>query len=45
MRIRGVINDTVCVASHSSGNGGVHFMVPREPYTLEWSDGRTETKI
>ena len=45
MHIRGDINDTVCVKSYISGNGGVYLVVPRQPYTLERSDGRAEAKI
>ena len=38
MRIRGKMNDTVCVACGISGNDRVRSVVSGEPYTLERSD-------
>ena len=45
MRIRGNMNDFVSAESYISGNGGVYFMVSRQPYTLEGSDGTARAKI
>ena len=45
MRTRGNMDDIVCFASHSCGNGWVYPMVSRQPYTLERSDGRAKAKI
>ena len=45
MRIRGNMNDFVSAESYISGNGGVYLVVPRQPYTLERSDGRAKAQI